>query len=103
MREGVAEIRILRTAAVTRPPTRVYGKLRKVGQTAELIGAGRFAAGQSAELVENHGVCALGSEIRIDENLMAEFVFRIVVNVLRHVGIQLGNGVGVKRAAAGGK
>ena len=85
LRKTVAEVWILRTAAVTRPPTGVHRELREVREPAKLVGARRFAAGQSAELVEAHGVSALGSEIRVDEGLVGKFVFGIVMNVLRHV------------------
>ena len=85
LRERVAEVRILRRAAISRPPTCIHRKLGKVGKPAKLVGARRFATGQSTELVEVHGVRALGGEICVDENLVAKFIFRVVVNVLRHI------------------
>src|SRR6266852_1312737 len=50
------------------PPSGVHRKLRKVSEPAELVGARCFAAGQSTELVEAHGIRALRGEIRVDEN-----------------------------------
>jgi hypothetical protein len=64
LRERVAEDRILRRAAVARPPTGVDRKLRKVGKPAKLVHSGRFATGQSTELVEVHSVRALGGEMK---------------------------------------
>ncbi len=84
-RKSVAKVRILRPAAVAGPPTGINSKLRQIGEPAKIVGARRFAAGQSAKLVEANGVRTLGSQICVDEDLVGEFVFRIVVNVLRHI------------------
>src|SRR5271165_5261710 len=67
----------------------VHRELRQVGDPSELVGPGRLAAGQSAKTVKADGICSLGSQVRVDEDFVAQFVFGVVVNVLWHVAIEL--------------
>ena len=46
------EIGVLRAAAVPGPPTGVHGELHEVGEPSDLLGPGRFAAGQGAKLIQ---------------------------------------------------
>ena len=56
LREGVAEVGVLRVAAVARPEAGVDGQLHQVGEPSDLLRAGRLAARQGAELVQVDGV-----------------------------------------------
>src|SRR5215469_2831793 len=88
-RKGVTEVWILGAAAIARPPGGIHRKLHQVGEAPEgLVRTRGLAAGQSAERVQVYGVRALGREIRIDENLMGQLVFGVVVDVLRHIGVE---------------
>ena len=86
--ERVTEIRVLRAAAVARPPTGVHGELHEVGEPSDLLGAGRFTARQRAKLIQIDGCRALRSQVRVDEGEVAELILGIVVDILGHVPIQ---------------
>src|SRR6185369_4048059 len=68
-------------------------------EPSDLLRACRFAAGQSSELIQVNGLRALRSEVRVDEDLMCEFVFRIVVDVLVHIFIENRESSGVGRTS----
>src|SRR5205085_5137276 len=80
LRKRVAEVGILRAAAVARPPARVYGEAHQVGETLDLLGAGSGAAGQSSEPLQVDWFTAARSEVRVDEREVGEFVLRVVVD-----------------------
>ena len=61
LRQGVAEVGVLRVAAVGGPPPGVDGELHQVGEPPDLLRAGRLTAGQGAELVQVDGVRAVFS------------------------------------------
>src|SRR5262249_16561731 len=54
LRQYIAEILILSTAAITRVPRRIHSKLHQVGEAPDLLRTGSFAAGKRAELFEVH-------------------------------------------------
>jgi len=63
--EGIPEIGVLGSAAVTRPPCRVDGELGQVRQPAEgFVRPGRLTALQRAEFVQIHHLSAFEGEIR---------------------------------------
>ena len=95
LRQAVAQVRVLRVAAVARPPAGVDGQLHQVGQPADLTRAGRLAAGQRAELVQVDGVRAVRRQIRVDEVRVALLVIGVVVDVLGDVLVQHREGPGV--------
>jgi hypothetical protein len=68
-----------------------------------VIGAGRFAAVQGAEWFEIGRTGPVRLEVGVEEQLMGHLVLSIVVDVLSHVLIELGEclGVGGVSAAAG--
>jgi hypothetical protein len=65
--ENVAEVGVLRVAAVARPEAGVDRQLHQVGQPSDLLGAGRRAARQGAELVEVDGLLAVHLQVGVDE------------------------------------
>src|SRR5579875_1667386 len=87
--ESGIEIRIFGPAAVARIPASVYGKLHEVREPLNLVRPSRFAARQCAELVQINFFCALELQVGVDKRSVAELVFRIVVDVLGHVTVQL--------------
>ena len=99
--ERIAKVGVLGAAAVAGPPTCVDRKLHQVREAADLLGAGGLAAGQGAELVEVDGVGAFGGEVVVDEILVRQFVFCVVVDVLGHVAVKLGQDQSIARASAG--
>jgi len=101
VREFIAEVRISGAAAITSPPGGVDRKLHEVGKSANLLGSSSLAAWESAELVEAYGVSSLGGEIRVDEIFVGQFVFGVVMDVLRHVAIELGKRQSIKRTSSG--
>src|SRR5712691_11387988 len=74
LREGVAEVRVLRVAAVARPEARVDGQLHQVGETSDLLRAGRLAAGQGAELVQVDRCRAVCLQVGVDEGEVGELI-----------------------------
>src|SRR5215472_168821 len=67
----VTQIRILRSAAIARPPGGIDRKLHQVGEASEgLVGTGGLAAGKSAEPIQIYGVRTLGRKIRVDEDFV---------------------------------
>ena len=100
LRERVAEVGVLRVAAVAGPEAGVDGQLRQVGETSDLLGAGRLAARQGAELVQVDRLCAVGLQVGVDEADVAHLVVGVVVDVLVHVPVQHLDRVRVVRIAA---
>ena len=88
LREGIAKIRVFVITPVAGPPTGVHAELHEVGKPADLLRAGRRAARQRAKPVQIHRLHAVCNQVRIDEFEVAEFVVRVVVNVLVHILIQ---------------
>ena len=88
LRSRIAEVGVLGAAAIARPPTGVDGELHQVGETSELIGSSGLAAGQGAEAIEVDGVGTLRFQVRVDEDFVAQLVFGVVMNVLRHIAVQ---------------
>ena len=86
--ERVAEIRVLRAAAVARPITGVHGELHQVGKPSDLLGACRFTARQRAKLIQIDGIPTLRNQVGVDELEMADLILGIVVDILGHVPIQ---------------
>ena|SRR5215467_467456 len=86
-RELVAEVRILVAAAVACPKRGVDGELHQIRKAPDLVGAGRGAAGQSAKSIEADGIETLRNQIGVEERFVAQLIFGVVVDVLRHVGV----------------
>ena len=100
LRQGVAEVGVLRVAAVARPPAGVDGQLHQVGQPADLTRASRLAAGQRAELVQVDRLRAVRLQVRVDEVRVALLVVGVVVDVLGDVLVQHRERPGVGRVSA---
>ena len=88
LRKGVAEVRILRAAAVASPPAGIHVEIHEVCEPADLLSACRLAAGQGAKLVEIDCVRTLGRQKGVDELRVRKFIVGVVVDVLVHVFIQ---------------
>ena len=103
LREGVAEVGVLRVAAVARPVARVDGELHQVGEPSDLRCAGRLAAGEGAERVQVDRLRTARLQVRVDEVGVALLVVGVVVDVLVHVLVDDGErlGVGPISASAG--
>ena len=95
LRERVTEIGVLIAAAVARPPTGVHGEFHEVGEPPDLPGACRFTTRNIAKVIQIDGIGANGSQECVDEREVADLILGIVVNVLRHVAIQLLKGIDV--------
>jgi hypothetical protein len=100
LRQGVAEVGVLRVAAVARPEAGVDGQLRQVGEASDLLRAGRLATGQGAELVQVDRLPAARLQVRVDEGGVRELVVGVVVDVPVHVLVEHRDGLGVGRVAA---
>ena len=98
--ECVAEVRILAATAIARPPACINCKLHQVGQPADLLRPGRFAAWQRAKLVQVDCIRAFGRQKSIDEDLMGQLIFGVVVDILRHVCIEDRESSSVDRISA---
>ena len=94
------EIRILPAAAIASVPACIDGQLHQVRQSSNLLGACRCAARQSAETVEVHSIGTLRSKIGIEKSKVADFVFRVVVNVLIDVLVKVFKCIGVRLTPA---
>src|SRR6266516_1758037 len=93
---GVIDIGVLRAAAVARPETGVHSELHEVGESSlVLLGTCRLTAGQRAKPIQIDWLRALGSQVRVDEREVSELILSIVVDILRHVLIQVFQGLGV--------
>jgi len=91
-------------AAVAAPPTGVDGELGEVGDPLSdgcRVDPVSDAPFQGFELIETHLIRALGSQVGVDERLVAELILGVVMDVLRHVAIELLKGQGVRRIPAG--
>ena len=95
LREGVAEVGVLRVAAVARPVARVDGELHQVGEPSDLRCASRLAAGEGAERVEVDRLGSARLQVRVDEVGVALLVVGVVVDVLVHVLVDDGERLGV--------
>src|SRR5258708_877750 len=82
------EVGIVRTTAVSRPPTRVYRELHQVREPSDLSRPGGSAARQSSKLIQIDRSRALRSQICVDEAEVSHLIFSIVVNVLGHVCLE---------------
>ncbi len=100
LREGIAEIGILRAATVARPPAGVHRELHQVGKATDLLGARRLAARQSAKLIQIDGINAFRYQVGIDESEVAHLIFGIVMDILRHIAIEYLKSLDIRRAAA---
>jgi len=93
------EVRIVRAAAIARPPTRVERELHQVGQPQLAAGSRRGAARQCPEGFHVDGCGPVRDQICVQEVLMADLVVGGVVNVLREIAIDPRQAVGVDRIA----
>ena len=100
LREGVAEVGVLRVAAVARPVARVDGELHQVGEPSDPCCAGRLAAGEGAERVEVDRLLTARPQVGVDEVGVALLVVGVVVDVLVHVLVDDGERLGVRPIAA---
>ena len=100
--ECVPEIGVLGAATVTRPPGGVDAELHQVREPAKLICARRRTAWKSTELVQIDLLSALGGQVFVDEHFVRQFVFGIVMNVLRHVAVQRQKVLHVQRISSCG-
>ena len=98
--ERVAEVGILRGAAVPRPPARVHRQSHQVGEPPDPPCAGGFAARQRLEPIEVGGALALGLEVRVEKREMGELVLGVVMDVLRHVRVEHRDGRSKRRVPA---
>ena len=89
LREAGTEVRVLRGAAVARPPARVHRQFHQVGQASYLCCAFRLAAGQRTERIEVHRFGAPGFQVGVDKREVALLVVGVVVDVLRQVRVEL--------------
>src|SRR5205085_9230896 len=87
-RKGVAKIGVLRPAAVARPPTRIQRELHQVSKSPDLLRARRLAARQGSKLIQTNWVRPARNEIGVDKGEMSQLILRVIVNVLRHIGIE---------------
>jgi hypothetical protein len=86
---------VLSSAAILCPITSVDGKLHQICETTYLASAFRFVAWQSPKFVKVNGFSSPRCQVRIDEIEMSEFIFSIVMDVLRHVKIEYRKRIGV--------
>ena len=100
LRQGVAEVGVLRVAAVARPEAGVDRELHQVGEPPDLLRAGRLTARQSAELIQIDRVRAVCCQVGVDEGEMGDLIFGVVVDVLVHVLVQHRERLGVGRVPA---
>src|SRR5690348_4938039 len=100
LREGVTEIGILGAAAVACPPTGIHGELHEVGEPSDVLGAGRFTAWQRTKLIQIDWICALRSQVGIEEVHVTELILGIVVDILGHVPIEYQKALDVGSTAA---
>src|ERR1019366_4464168 len=70
LRERVTKIGVLRAAAVPGPPGRVHSELHQVGETSDLLGAGRLAAWQGTKLIEIDRLRAFLHQVSVNEHFM---------------------------------
>jgi hypothetical protein len=69
---------VFRAAAVSRPPAGVHRKLHEVRNSSDLLGARCFAAGQRPKLVQVDRIGDLGSQVRVDECFVSEFILSVL-------------------------
>src|SRR5256886_14955230 len=74
LREGVAEVGVLRVAAVARPEAGVDGQLHQVREASDLLRAGGLAARQLAELVQVDCFRAVRLQVGVDEGGVGDLV-----------------------------
>ncbi len=96
----VTEIGIGGAAAIAPPPGRVHRELHEIGQALLARRAIGRAAVQRAESFEADGPRALRFKVFIDEIEMGEFVLGVVVNVLRHVTVDLRQQIDIRLVSA---
>jgi hypothetical protein len=78
-----------------------FGRAKSPMSTAlDLLGASRRAARQSPELVEVDGSGAFRRQVGVDEGEVGDFILGVVVDVLRHVGVELLHRLGKLRIPA---
>src|SRR5215472_8712247 len=102
LREGVVErwIWVLGAAPVPGPPAGVDRELHEIGQPhLGLIGTCGLAARQGAETLKADRCAAVRREVVVDEVKVGELILGVVVDVLRHVGVQLLQRSGISLAA----
>jgi hypothetical protein len=86
--EGAIKIRVVRAAPVSGPPARIDRELHEVRESPNLLGAGRFAARQSAELVQIGRGFTLRFQVSVEERKVSDLIVRVVVNVLGKVAVK---------------
>jgi hypothetical protein len=98
------KIGILVAAAIPRPPTGIDDKLHEIGEPQfSLVGPCRLAALQSREFTQVNRRRVDRLKLSVEEVVMAELILGIVVDVLRHVPIEVVQRIGVGRVPPGGK
>ena len=100
LKDSGIDVGIIRTAAVTRPPAGVDRQLHQARKPQLSAGSCRGAALQHAERFHIHGVGALRNKICIQEILMTHLVVGDVMNVLREIGINSPQRLGIESIAA---
>src|ERR1700730_18549694 len=91
-------------AAIPRPPTGVDGKLHEICQPqVSFVGPCRLTALQSREFTQVNRRRADKLKVSVEEGVVAELILGIVVDVLRHVRIEVVQRFGVRRVPSGGK
>src|ERR1700756_463800 len=101
--EFVAEIGVASAAAVSGPEIGVNAELCEIGEASEsLVRSCGLARGESTEGIKIDRVRAFGSEVGVQKNFVAQFVFGVIGDVLVHVSVKLKDSIGVSGVSAGG-
>src|SRR4030095_5322986 len=88
-------VRIVRAAAIARPPAAVYRQVHQVRQPRPAPRSWGFASFELAERIQVYWLGTPGNEIRIDERRVTDLVVGVVVNVLREIPIDRPEPLGV--------
>src|SRR3984957_18061589 len=88
LRERSSEVRVCR-ASIADEPTGVYVQLHQIGETSNILCAGRLAALESLELVEVDRVRAFGLQISVEKSGMTDFIDGVAGDVLRAIAVQV--------------
>ena len=95
---GCAEIGV-GGAPITNEPTRIDIEVHEIGEAADVLRSRCLAALKDAELIEVDRLGAFRLQVRIEKGCVAHFVQRVAGDVLRAIGVKVGERslVGVQR------
>src|ERR1700757_4598924 len=101
--EFIPEIGVASAAAVSGPEIGVNAELCEIGEASEsLVRSCGLARGESTEGIKIDRVRPFGSEVGVQKNFVAQFVFGVIGDVLVHVSVKLKDSIGVSGVSAGG-